>query len=232
MRYLAVCFDCDGTLYPPSMMRRNLLWCAARLPAFAPRYCAMRAAYRRLQEGRTFAPSLSFAQREALILAGRRDLLASGAGLPPLDRWLERLERFYAVLARSMEAIRPREGVARTLGRLRESGVAVGVASDFPVGRKLRTLGLEDLVDFAVDPAQTGYLKPDGRFFDAVAARAGVRREDRRRILYVGDSLSKDRAGALAAGMDSAILGRGPSGARAFSSWAGLDSWLFDDTEV
>lgn len=238
MKFLAVCFDCDGTLYPPSLMRRDLLLCALGRPIFSLRYFMMRRAFRRLQKGRIFRPSLSFAEREALLMAGRGDLLLSDGGErppadgPALDLWRGRLADFYAAMARKVENLRPREGVARTLRRLREEGVTVGVASDFPIGRKLETLGLEDLVDFKIDPARSGYLKPDKRCFDYLADCARINDADRARLLYVGDSFRKDYMGAAGAGMSAALLGRG-GGRFFFPSWADFDSWLFDeDTEV
>ena len=38
MRYKAICFDIDGTLYPASLMKRRLMALWARHPAFSVRY--------------------------------------------------------------------------------------------------------------------------------------------------------------------------------------------------
>lgn len=235
-RYDVVCFDVDGTLYPARMMRRNLLLCALAHPVLFSRYSSVRKAFRPYQEGREFSSVYDMPTREALIMAGRYgelELPEQQAAQVMADPFVIRLkdsltEIVYPSMARMMRHIKPFRGVRQTMEKLCASGVRIGVLSDFPLGDKLRTLGVSDLVTFAADCLDCRYLKPDKRCFDYLVDCGRInRRTDR--VLFVGDSWQKDVAGALQAGWDAALIGRGgpeSRGCRVFEDWETFDRWL------
>ena len=102
-----------------------------------------------------------------------------------------------------------RAGVSDLLDWLAARGVSRGILSDYPADSKLVALGIRhqfDVVLSAVDP-DIGVFKPHPRGFLAAAERFGVRPEQ---VVYVGDRLDVDAAGAAAAGMRCAVLSRRP----------------------
>ena len=88
---------------------------------------------------------------------------------------------------------------ARLLRRLRASGLALAIVSNWDVSMHthLGHLGLASLVDVAVASSDAGASKPDPRIFEHTLGLLGVRPE---RTLHVGDSRT-DADGAAAAGL-------------------------------
>lgn len=85
--------------------------------------------------------------------------------------------------------------LARLHGRYR-----LGIVSNFygNLEAVCRETGLWPHVDAAIDSAVVGAEKPDRRIFEAALSAVGVEPSE---ALFVGDSLSRDMAGALALGM-------------------------------
>ena len=102
----------------------------------------------------------------------------------------------------------PYPEVPAVLRALRERGLRLVVASnwDGSLGEVLREAGIRDLVDGVVTSAEAGAPKPDRRVFAAALRVAGCPPE---RAVHVGDSPSKDVAGAAAAGMAAILVRRG-----------------------
>ena len=87
-----------------------------------------------------------------------------------------------------------------TIARLRGAGLRVGVLTNGPSAiqrRKLRSTGVEPLVDAVLVSEEIGVAKPDVRAFEIAAAALGAAPD---RTAMVGDSLHNDVLGALAAG--------------------------------
>jgi putative hydrolase of the HAD superfamily len=95
--------------------------------------------------------------------------------------------------------------VRETLTAFREAGLKLGLLSDFPPVRKIALLGLEGYFDVLLSTEETGRLKPDGIPFAALARAMDLKPAQ---ILYVGNSYRYDAAGALEAGMGSALIKR------------------------
>ena len=96
-------------------------------------------------------------------------------------------------------------GLIDLLGFLAAKRVPVGVLSDYPAARKLEALGVDgrfSLVLCAGD-AEIGAFKPSPRGFFAACARWCL---DPVEVLYVGDRVDADAAGAAAAGMPAVIV--------------------------
>lgn len=94
-----------------------------------------------------------------------------------------------------------------TLEALRRAGYALGLAGNQPAqaAGELAAIGLP--VDFVLTSAGLGARKPAPEFFERVVAATGF---DAWQVAYVGDRLDNDVLPALAAGMFSIFLIRGP----------------------
>ena len=243
MKYKAICFDIDGTLYPIGIMNRRIFRLSAVHPLFGLKYRKARKEFRRHQSA--FSREIPFRWREAAIIQ-------NGSGAEPdhefseesfrklygktydrLDRWAYRkMERLY-------ERTEPFAGVARTLGKIRNNGLKVGVFTDFPLFRKLEGMELASLVDFAASSDDIGFLKPDTHCFEYLLYNLKMGPQD---VLYVGDSYEKDIVGANAAHIDAVLVnvrGLKPGDAEAkyplakavFSTWDEFDKWLTAEME-
>jgi HAD superfamily hydrolase (TIGR01549 family) len=95
------------------------------------------------------------------------------------------------------------------LTRLRAAGLLTGIAGNQPkeAEAEIRALGLP--IDFVVSSARWGAAKPDPAFFNRIVSETGVAANQ---IAYVGDRLDNDVLPAIAAGMISVFLRRGPWG--------------------
>ncbi|MEU8889363.1 HAD family hydrolase [Streptomyces sp. NPDC048442] len=98
--------------------------------------------------------------------------------------------------------------VRPALAALREAGLWLGIAGNQTVraGGILRGLFAED-VDLIGTSDDWGASKPDPEFFVRVAAVVPFAPEE---ILYVGDRVDNDLRPAVAAGMPTALVRRGP----------------------
>ncbi|OIO28823.1 hypothetical protein COX86_02560 [Candidatus Micrarchaeota archaeon CG_4_10_14_0_2_um_filter_60_11] len=111
--------------------------------------------------------------------------------------------------------LRPYAGVKRTLLKLRERGMRLGVVSDAPrlqAWIRLVELGLDEYFDLVVSFDDTGEKKPSVKPFERALALLKMPACE---VLFVGDSASKDIGGARKAGMKTclALYGSGDSGA-------------------
>ena len=190
----AVAFDIDGTLYPNrSMYLRSI--------PFALTHLRLVRAYSRIRKHvRKRRPVADLQALERRLLAHEL-----GIGEAEAARLIDVAihERWEAVL----NGVRPYPHVRTTIERMKARGLRMAVSSDFPVDRKLKRLGLEDLIECSLWSEESGYLKPHPEPFLALAECIG---EEPSSILYVGNSYEYDIIGAKAAGMRAAHLRRRP----------------------
>ena len=243
MKYKAICFDIDGTLYPIRVMNRRIFRLSVVHPGFGMKYRKARREFRMHQN--SFRKEIPFRWREAAIIQ-------TGSGEEPegefseeayrerygktfdrLDRWAYRkMDRFY-------ERTMPFDGVAKTFVKIRNKGLKVGVFTDFPLLRKLEGMNLASLVDFAASSDDAGFLKPDAHCFEYLLYNLKMGPQD---VLYVGDSYEKDIVGANAASIDAVLVNvRGlkpgdaqkkyPLAKAVFGSWDEFDKWLTAEME-
>jgi 2-haloalkanoic acid dehalogenase type II len=108
-----------------------------------------------------------------------------------------------------LDAIRfsPYPDAAPALRELRRRGLRLVVASnwDCSLPEVLERAGLSALVDGVVSSAMVGAAKPDPALFEAALELAA---SPPQRAVHVGDSLSKDVAGAAQAGIPAVLLDR------------------------
>jgi putative hydrolase of the HAD superfamily len=193
-KFAGVAFDLDGTLYPNYQLNLRLL------------------------------PFIIKEHRLLIALGKARNALHAGftEDFPP--------DCFYDVQARIMakylsadpEAVKAKTErliyrgweplfkkitlypyVLPMLRKFRERGLKLGLLSDFPPDIKVDHLGLSGLWDVLLCSEVVGRLKPDPAPFLALAEKMDLPPE---RILYVGNSVSYDVAGAKGVGMKAALI--------------------------
>lgn len=233
MNYAAVAFDIDGTLYPDLALRRRILPFAARNLRFLLAFSAARdelhaRAASGLRDSETPTDLASFRSLQARLTAERLGW-AQDAARKHAD------DTVYTELEESFSRVRLFRGVVECLEALKSSGLALAILSDFPARRKLEALGIGGYFQVARCSEESGLLKPAREPFLALAAELGLKPSE---ILYVGNSLVYDVAGATAAGMTAALrtaLPRPPRGHGAhpdfaFSSWKDLQGFVLTRT--
>ena len=232
MRYKAICFDIDGTLYPFSLMQKRLFSIWLRHPVFVTRYNRMRRQFRLWQK--SFKQNIPFRWREAVIIQNRTG--------EELDKsFLESdYQKTYDSLKRKMydpmeilyRKTEPFDGVRETFRNIKAHGLKIGVFTDFPLFEKLKSMGLDEYVDFGASSDDAGFLKPDAHCFGYLLYNLKMEPSD---VLYVGDSYVKDIVGAHNAGIDAVLVNVKPSeyplAKEVFGSWKEFDAWLASGME-
>ena len=95
------------------------------------------------------------------------------------------------------------EGLADTLGRLKEQGLKLAIVSNTFVNgaildRHLEKENLAGFFEFCMYSCQFSFRKPDKHIFIGAAEKIGFRPEE---IMFVGDRIDNDIQGAMAVGM-------------------------------
>ncbi len=216
----AIVFDIDGTFYPISTMYRNLVLSSISHPIFAIKYNKMRQKVRE-EDG-----------YEALPERDHRELSKRAAeimGFENADKFLYKeehyLHRRWNYLYRNLKSF---PNVKETLDKAQKEKLKLGVLSDFPIGVKLKAMGLEGYFSFELSSEDIGRFKPNGTPFDVIARTVGV---DRAAILYVGDSERKDILGGRKAGFKTALITKKSKDSKAdivAHDWKELYKKLFD----
>lgn len=233
MKYKAVCFDIDGTLYPPQLLRQYMIDLAFAHPFWTIRYGKMRAAFRELQGSfeEMGLAAFPFREREAMVYIKTRPL----GNLKLVDARNKLDSCYYRHLEDIYETLGKQPATARTLEMLRNRGVVTAVLSDWPLWDKLERMGLEDLFDLKYSSDDIGYLKPDIHCFSFLLEKLGLEAKD---VLFVGDSYEKDIAGASGAGIDAVLVGESkeegkyPLALEVFGNWEEFDVWITGQTEA
>lgn len=215
MRFQAIAFDVDGTLYPNAAMYRRSVSFALK------NFSLLRAFSRARSEIREVRPVEDFKLLQA-------ELVARELGSSP-EHAAELIEHtMYVEWEKVLHQVPLFHGVKDLLSRLKSAGALLAVASDFPVKTKMGILGLDNFWDFELATEDTNYLKPNPEPFLEISRRFKLPPEQ---ILYVGNSYEYDVLGAKGVGMAAAHLARfKPRKSLAdftFSSYKDLADYLF-----
>ena len=234
MAITCLAFDLDGTLYPDSSLRVHLASFTLRNASFLVAFGLARAEiHARAAAGSGSADDGGCADEAwPRDLAGYRELQAALAarrwGRSAEEAFGRAEESVYGELEGYFAQVRLFDGVEDCLAELAAREFRLGLLSDFPPRRKLAFLGIADRFQAIRCSEESGTLKPARKPFFDLAADLGVAPEE---ILYVGNSLRYDVAGAKAAGMRAALkvprIGRRP-GRRPAGGHAGPDI-IFSD---
>lgn len=144
----------------------------------------------------------------AVIAQGRDYRETFQAFQPDFDLYTERQARAAAGQPEHFGEADLYPDVRPMLAQLRADGLWLGIAGNQTVraGKILRELFTGD-VDLIGTSDDWGVSKPDIAFFDHIAQ---VVPHDVEEILYVGDRVDNDLRPAVAAGMPTALVRRGP----------------------
>ncbi|WP_331754575.1 HAD family hydrolase (plasmid) [Streptomyces sp. NBC_00012] len=156
-------------------------------------------------------PRHTFAARFGAVIAQGRNYRDTFQEFQPgFDLYAEREKRAQAGQAEHFDESDLYPDVRPALAQLRAAGLWLGIAGNQTVraGRILRELFTDD-VDLIGTSDDWGTSKPDPKFFVRVAE---VAPHDHSEILYVGDRVDNDLRPAVAAGMHTALIHRGPWG--------------------
>jgi putative hydrolase of the HAD superfamily len=203
MRFDAVAFDLDGTLYPNASLYSRALPAMLRTTRAFVAFSAARNALREMSRdpagaGKELRDQASFRATQASLVAKRLGI--------PLDEAAALIEdRFYRGVEELFARVRPFRGVEGALYALSSGGLRLALLSDLPPARKLELLGFSGRFEAALCSEESGLLKPARAPFELLASRLAL---PLGRILYVGNSPAIDLAGAKAAGMSAAIVSR------------------------
>jgi len=193
-----VAFDLDGTLYPNYRFNIKLLPFLLKewrlLIAFGKARDIIRKNF-----DNSAIPRSGFYDHQAEITA---EIL--GVPVQPLKEKIDRL--IYKGWEPLFKKVRLFENAVQTLAALRKAGFKLGLLSDFPPETKLDYLNLSGYWDAVLCSEQCGALKPNPLSFIELAEAMSLPCE---KILYVGNSLPYDVAGAQRAGMKTAWI-KGP----------------------
>ena len=199
----ALCLDIDGTLYPKWMLNLRMIRSVFPSPLLGLRFNGVRQKYRDVQETESIRPP----NREGLLNRQAKLMLKRfGKSVTEENTLLMRKAidaQFYRAWQRTFLSIKPYAHMRQALMMAKQEGLAIVVFSDFPVEKKLKTLGIADLVDVELSSEDSGYLKPSPKAFSYLLDHVDAAP---REVLYVGDSYTKDCQGAKRAGMHSALI--------------------------
>lgn len=226
MKYRAICFDIDGTLYPMKFLKKCGLAIALKHPFVSSDYKKLRAEFRRIQDdGDKEFDRLSFTEKEAVVYSR-----VVNPRLTPEMARLELDDKYYTYLRKEFSKLGFVEATRSTLERIKAKGLKIGVFSDWPLFDKLKRIGVEDLCDVVSNPETSGFLKPSAKAFREMIEKIGISPD---MMLYVGDSYKKDVLGAGRAGMDAVLVncndptsGKYPEAVKVCRNWEEFDTFV------
>ena len=195
MKFSAVAFDLDGTLYPNFSFYLRLFPFILKEQRLIRAFGKARIILRNSSQKQENADE-DFYKLQAKLMG---KILGENA-----EKLMERVEK---LIYRGWEPIFERISlfphVRETLDAFRGAGVKMGLLSDFPPETKLKNMNISGYWDAVLCSEQTGRLKPDKKPFLNLAALMGKAPEE---ILYVGNSFSYDVEGARKTGMKAAHI--------------------------
>ena len=219
-----VAFDLDGTLYPNYRLNIRLLPLAVKEIPFLTAFSKVRKLIR-IEQKNGIVQYDNFYKHQAELTARLLDA--------PPELIKEKIDVFiYRGWEPLFKKIKPFKNVLETLTALRGAGYKLGLLSDFPPEKKIEYLGLSSLWDAVHCSEYSGALKPHPLSFVKIAEQMNLPPE---KILYVGNSVSYDVAGASKAGMKTAwirifpLQNRGKKGPKpdfSFSNYRQLSNYM------
>lgn len=195
----AICFDIDGTFYPKWKMDWRIFKASVFHVSFARKYNAMRQRVRK-EDGLGDYPIMSYDE-----ISRRSALYTFGDGSEASAKRYREMERkiFHEAFEKSYLGLRPAPYVKMALDMAEKQGYRMAALSDFPIGVKLREMGIEDKFEAVLSSEDMGHFKPAMTPFKALCNALDL---DPSEILYVGDSYNKDILGAKNAGMHACLI--------------------------
>jgi putative hydrolase of the HAD superfamily len=187
----AVAFDLDGTLYP------NIQFYSRLIPFVLKEHRLLIALGKARDILRATAPSGDFYDLQA-------ELMAEILKVDDVSSVKEKTERLiYRGWEPIFKKVKLYSHVHEILQACKDSGLKLGLLSDFPLENKINNLKLNGYWDVVLSSEEVHHLKPDPAPFLRLSELFSVPPE---RILYVGNSVSYDIIGAKGVGMKTAYV--------------------------
>ncbi|MCQ2178316.1 MAG: HAD family hydrolase [Bacteroidales bacterium] len=197
MKYKAVIFDLDGTLYDNrALPLLVILHSRGRLALLKAERISRRELAGRYfgQNGETLA--------ELMKLTADK----SGYAVEDVEKWYNGT---YLPLQAELlgKGFRTKKGIVRTLGKLKSEGVKLACCSDYGgIREKLEALKINpELFDIIIDSPSAGGCKPCPEALLHLASMLGEQPQD---ILVVGDRKDNDGQAAAGAGMEFLLVSK------------------------
>lgn len=215
MAHRAVFFDFGGTLFSYGAIRGDfdtLLERIARQHGLEAEQDELRRVYRTtmVQTFAAFREQPFYLHRD-LFAHAHRGFLAE-LGVEPAE---EAGDHFYEAQSDlGMARVTVREGALETLGTLRDRGLHLSIVSnidDDQFDPLFTRLELTSWFDCTTTSEEARSCKPDPGIFRMALRKAGEPRPEE--VVFVGDSVPHDIAGAAALGMTTVLLGPAPHSA-------------------
>jgi len=192
----AIAFDIDGTLYPNLALYRRLGSFLLFNTRFLVCFGKVRKEIRIWQETHPGESHRDFFAWQASLMAPYLDVSCAEA-----QRLID--EKIYEGWKPIFSRVTPFPHLPETFRAMKESGLKIGLLSDFRPDQKGDIWGLSPQCDVIIGSEESGALKPSPVPFRALAAALGCSCD---RILYVGNSVRSDVQGASAVGMKTACI--------------------------
>jgi len=189
-----IAFDLDGTLYPNYRFNLRLLPFIIKEARLLSAFGKARSIIRKEQKEADTIQIKDFYTYQAEI-TGKLLSIPSMQMKEKIDSMI------YKGWEPLFKKIKLYKNVIEVLNELKKAGFKLGLLSDFPPETKLENLGLSGIFDAVLCSERSGTLKPHPLSFKELASAMGMPCE---KILYAGNSLSYDIAGAAGAGMKTA----------------------------
>ena len=205
MKFPALAFDLDGTLYPNYRLYFRLIPFILRKYRLLRAFGMARTRIRKSYEYSGAAVPLAEACCDDHFYINQAGIMAELLG-EPVDIIMEKTDRLiYRGWEPHFKKIKLFPHVRDTLEAFRDAGIKLGLLSDFPPEIKLENLKIPGFWDAVVCSERVGRLKPHPVSFLELARQMETPPEQ---ILYVGNSISYDVSGARNAGMKAAHIRR------------------------
>lgn len=192
----AVAFDIDGTLYPDASLYWRMIPFFCKNFRFMLAFGDVRREIRRWQEAHPGRIHTDFFKWQAELMAEKL-----GGNASDIEKRLH--DTIYTGWRPVFERIPAFPYVRECFTAFRDAGLKLGILSDFLPSQKGNVWNLAPMCDVVMGSEEVGALKPSPVPFMALADKLGTVPE---RVLYVGNSVSSDVAGASAAGMKTACI--------------------------
>lgn len=186
----AVAFDIDGTLYPSWRLFPKIFFHFLCNCIFYLHYGIIRKKIRHIDV------QPDFYKTQAEYMAERIKKSTEYAQCKIVEICYDGIGKYF-------KKIKPFDHIEETFRIFHESGLKLGILSDFPPGQKGDIWGCASFADVCLGSEETGALKPNPKPFEVLAEKLNVPAEE---VLYVGNSIKYDIIGAKNAGMQSALI--------------------------